>query len=387
MKTWYSRQNILSLLIVVAVMGALMFLIYNFRILNPVNGDFSRHNQYAVRLFQGGKIPVHILAHPLYQILIGALIWISRSVLDTDHASIVLVTASMTICALIFYVWLGRRTDLWSEAVRVFLSISLGIVTPIMLFQPVDGQYYFGYIGLANYHNPTVIMLKPFALIMLIYAVAGIQNRLPAWYHTLAFCLITIGATLLKPSFTLSLFPVVILFILWKLYRKEGWNKKLLLAGLLIPGVVILAAQYLYTYIQKDTGGGLAFAPFAVESMFSGYLGWKFILSVFFPIITVLGMGKKAFVTTENQVAWLAFLLGSIQMYFIAETGNRMDDGNFRWSAQITLFVLFAVMIRSLWQQPKWTWRQIIPLTVGYLPHIVAGVIYYLHCLSAKSYG
>jgi hypothetical protein len=307
--------------------------------------------------------------------------------LNADHASILLVTTSQMICAVIIYAWLGRRDSRWSEVLRVFFSITLTLVTPIMLFQPLDGQYYFGYIGLANYHNPTVILLKPFALVMLIYSVAAIQNRISAWHHIGIFCLVTIGATLMKPSYTLSILPVVVLFILWKKYSKEAWNKKLILIGFLIPGIAILAAQYLFTYLQRDASGGITFAPFAVESMMSSNLVWKFLLSILFPIVYLVSIGKKGIQTTESQVSWLAFLLGIIQMYFIAESGNRMDDGNFRWSAQITLFALFVTLIRFLWQQPKWSWREIVPLTFGYLPHVAAGIVYYIHCLSAKSYG
>ncbi len=233
MKLWLQKNNLLSIILVTAIVALFTFTIFNFRILNPVNSDFSRHNQYAVQLLRGEKIPSHILAHPLYQLLIGFSIWISRSMLDADHSSIVIVTLSQIACSLIFYFWLGKRTSRFSEIFRAVLSITLPIVAPIMLFQPMDGLYYFGYIGLANYHNPTIILLKPFALLMLFYAASGLKNELRSPVHTAIACVLTILATLLKPSFTLCLLPVVGLFIFRQMTKKVKWNAPLLVIGLI----------------------------------------------------------------------------------------------------------------------------------------------------------
>ncbi len=387
MKLWLQKNNLLSIMLVTAIVAIFTFTIFNFRILHPVNGDFSRHNQYAVQLLRGEKIPPHILAHPMYQLLIGFSIWISRSALDADHSGIVLVTLSQIACSLIFYVWLGKRQSRFSELFRVGLSISLPIIAPIMLFQPVDGLYYFGYIGLANYHNPTIILLKPIALLLLFYAVSGFKNELRSPIHTVIACLLTILATLLKPSFTLCLLPTVGLFLFRQIYKKIEWNFRLLVFGLLIPGILVLAIQYLFTYLQQGSNSEIAFLPLAVEFAFSSFLGWKFLLSIAFPLVVIVTFGKKAFGPIENRLVWFAFLLGAIQMYFFAETGNRFNDGNFRWSAQITLFVLFATLLRYIWKKPEWTWREWVALTVGYLPHVAAGIVYYIHCMSAKSYG
>ncbi len=387
MKLWLEKNHPLSISIVILIAAVMAFTIFNFRILNPVNGDFSRHNQYAVRLLQGENIPPHILAHPLYQLMVGFSIWISRSALDADHGSIVLVTLSQAACAVIIYLWLGKRQTRFGEVLRVLLSVTIPLVAPIMLLQPVDGLYYFGYIGLANYHNPTVILLKPFALLMLIYAIGGFKNEFRSPIHIGLACLLTITATLLKPSFTLSFLPALGFFIFWQMYKKVKWNTPLLLIGFIIPGILVLAAQYLFTYLQGDASAGITFLPFGVESQFSGFLGWKFLLSIFFPLIVLLTSGRKAIGPVENRLVWFAFFLGAVQMYFFAETGNRFNDGNFRWSAQITLFVLFATLLRDLWRRPGWTWREWVALTLGYVPHVVAGLVYYIHCLSAKSYG
>jgi hypothetical protein len=110
------------------------------------------------------------------------------------------------------------------------------------------------------------------------------------------------------------------------------------------------------------------------------------VLSLFFPLL-VLGVERKDLFNSENQISWLILLVGVAQLYLLAETGNRLDDGNFRWGAQIALFLVFVTTTRYLWKKPAWSRKEILALAVGLTPHVAAGVIYWLHCLSSKGYG
>ena len=46
------------------------------------------------------------------------------------------------------------------------------------------------------------------------------------------------------------------------------------------------------------------------------------------------------------QFAAISFFFGCGYVYLFAETGNEMFSGNFGWSAQIILFMLFVVVER-----------------------------------------
>ena len=46
---------------------------------------------------------------------------------------------------------------------------------------------------------------------------------------------------------------------------------------------------------------------------------------------------------TMLNLAWLTFGFATLQTYLLAEAGPRFNDGNFAWSSQISLFVLFTV--------------------------------------------
>lgn len=385
---WIKRENWISILVIILVTSAMMIPVYQFRILNPVNSDFGNHNQYALELLQGKKIPDHILAHPLYQISIDGLIWLTRSRLDADHASILLMAASQVISTLIIYLWMGMRDFRFSEAARTLISIGLTIAAPVMLLQPLDGKFYFGYIGLVNFHNPTIIFLRPLALLMMVLVNELFVKQKTGWLLLLATAIVTCAATLIKPSFTVAVLPCVTFFIGLDWIQKKAVNWKPLLLGVLIPGAFILAAQYLFTYFSAEgSTGQIIFSPFTVEAEASEYLVFKILLSVLFPLVLIASMRKNYFSDRANLIALFTFLIGAGQLYLLAESGNRLEHGNFRWGAQITLFILFVTCMRFFWRKPGLKRSEIIAVVIGFTPHMAAGIIYWLHCLSSKGYG
>lgn len=384
------RRNFswVSLLLVILLLSASMYPVYRFRILNTVHSDFGNHNQYAVQMLRGERVPDHILAHPLYGILLGGMIWLTRSGLDADHASILLMTGCQVVSGILIYLWLGRRTGKYSEALRAGLSIGLVAAAPLMLLVPLDGKYYFGYIGLVNFHNPTITLLRPLALGITMLSMQAFTDRHFSSGKTILLAILTILATLTKPNFTLTWIPVILLEILILTLKREPPASSALISGLILPGIIVLIGQYLMTYTSSaGSSSGIIWAPLAVERTASDYLPVKLICSLFFPLIMLATYRKKLFSSREVQIAWLAFLFGIAQLYLLAESGNRFADGNFRWSAQITLFLLFVITVRFVWKQPAPKKSAIYALVLGFSPHILAGIVYWLHCLVSKGYG
>lgn len=388
-RSWISGINWISVAILLAVLIAVSVPVYSYRILNPVNSDFGNHNQYALRILRGEDVPDHILAHPVYAYLIGILIWLTRSGLDADHASIVIMTISQALTGLFIYLWLGRRAEKWSESLRVALAIGLTLAAPLMLLVPLDEHYYFGYIGLANYHNPTIVLLRPLGVLTLIISAALFESTVRKnWLLTGAAFVITGLATLTKPNLAIIWLPALGLEWIWQVQlprRRLFWP---IAVGFILPAVIILGWQFLATYASADGGsGGIVWAPFVVEAGSSGYLVVKFLLSIWLALISVAIYRRKIFNGSALRLTWMAFAFGAAAVYLLAEGGNRLDDGNFRWGAQIGLLLLFIAIIRFVWRQPVLGKLETVVLLTGFSPHVIAGVVYFVHCLISKSYG
>ena len=53
------------------------------------------------------------------------------------------------------------------------------------------------------------------------------------------------------------------------------------------------------------------------------------------------------------SLAWLSFFFGCAYAYLLAESGPRAMHGNFWWSAQVSLFVLFFESVRFCLEQER----------------------------------
>jgi hypothetical protein len=150
-----------------------------------------------------------------------------------------------------------------------------------------------------------------------------------------------------------------------------------------------LGWQYLATYTPDRllrVEGGIFFAPLAVYAQDSGMLLPKFILSILFPLIVYALYYKDASVDIGLNLAWLNFIFGAFYTYMLAESGLRFQDGNFKWSGQVTLFILFiASVVFFLHQNAGWLSGRLEKkpddaFMVGVIVfglHLVSGVLFY----------
>ena len=147
--------------------------IYYRRILvPPADTDYGAHILFTQAMLTGEGISLDGLSHPLLHLAVGFIYWVSRNRIGLWESMIIVLVASQTAVALVFYFWLGKLSGRLGELWRVFWSLTLTLVAPVMLLAPLDGAYYYGYIGLANYHNPTVHLLRPLALFSFISGAA-----------------------------------------------------------------------------------------------------------------------------------------------------------------------------------------------------------------------
>ena len=72
-------------------------------------------------------------------------------------------------------------------------------------------------------------------------------------------------------------------------------------------------------------------------------------------------------------------------MYLFAEGGSRFYHANFRWGAQIGLFLLFAALSRWGLLADLKGWRRWL-FWAAYLAHLAAGLWYYGVTLVSMSY-
>jgi hypothetical protein len=389
-RNFLASQNYPAIFVVVFLVVLIRLPIDFKRIMQAADGDFGNHIYFALDLLHGRPVAAFTLAHSFWQYLLIGVWWISRCRIDFWQSAIAFQVLSSLASALILYFWFGLIPGRPSGWIRAFWAVTLVIVTPIILPFLLDGKYYYGYIVLANYHNPTVHMLRPFALLMFIIALQVLDSPRHSVWLILFSAAVTAAATFLKPNYTLLLLPALGGMVAYGMAKRQSIDWRLLVFGLGLPAVLTLGAQYLITYVNGEPGDKIALLPFVVVSLTSDFVLLKFILSILFPLAIAILYWKWARQDREMIFAWAGFGIGALQYYLLAETGDRLAHGNFSWGLQIGLFILFVVSIRFLLKQQYSFRRLVSPSTwlqyAFYTPHVLAGLLYYFYCFTTPHY-
>jgi hypothetical protein len=271
----------------------------------------------------------------------------------------------------------------------VLIAICLMIVMPVNMFSLPSHQLYLGYIGINVYHSPTMVLLKPLS-IMLFLCATQLFCDLPNYrFQTGTFRtgVYAILSTLAKPSYIICLLPAVFFLSIYRHFKKQRVDWKLMILGIVIPSALTLVWQYVFTYLLNILGKRqIIFSPFGVMSFYSSWLIPKFILSILFPLIIYFLYFEKAKRNIILNLSWLIFLIGTFYTYFMAEGGGRFSHGNFTWSGEISLFILFVISTSFFLHQNssfilnKDSWKPNKKFLIGsgvFGMHLLSGILWY----------
>jgi hypothetical protein len=336
--------------------------------------DFKWHARAAQEWAVGGPLPT---PHFLFQALLIAvtpllpgLDWTGRAVALAVACKA--VQAVVTAALLEGAVPLARRSARWAAASG--LALALLVATPVTFPSWDARNLYHGYLGLAVYHNPTMLLLAPLA-IALWWAVARAVDGAPVSAASLA--LLTVASALAKPSHLIALLPAaaVLTAAFLRSDRPPAWRT--LLAAFALPAALALVAQFAFHF----GGGGLAWSPLAAMAYKDASLLERFLLSVLFPLVGIAAF-TRILRSRPVLLALLAFACGAAYAYLLVEA-NFVSARNFSWSAQSALLVLFVAVTRALLETANdgapWTRTRLALCAAALLAHVVCGVYFLAH--------
>jgi hypothetical protein len=378
-------QDYIVILCLIVFFFGPIFVVHSFLIPLNINTDFEYHNNWAADMRYGKDVPDYVLAHAMWQITLAFLNLVTG--IPFNAASLISAILYMFLTAIILIRWL---IPIWDERYKkraglYALIMGMLVATPISLLWFEDRLMYFGYIGIASYHNPTMIVLRPLALLQFIYAFlcfhpSGLTPR-----NIMLAGLISALATFAKPSFAICILPAVGILSMILLAKKRYVDIKGLILGIIAPTVIVLAAQYLATYHEAD-GDGILFLPFVVMSIYSRFLLPKLILSILFPLVVLFFYYKNTLSDARMQLAWLIFVFGIIYTYLFAESGYRMGHGNFGWSGEIASFVLFMTATVFYMEKLETSFWKMAVIRGVWAAHVGFGIAYYFYSLFGGNY-
>lgn len=330
--------------------------------------DYPVHRELAWSL----TWPPHFLYHLIltaFRAVTGDWLLAQRLLLLVNYAALGL--------ALYAFLARGVRAEVRHSKLSL-MAVSLAFVYAIPALYPIDGQLYFGYVALSVYHNTTILLLKPIVAFHLLWLLLWLSPDTPYrarnGFHVIGALLVVLSA-MAKPSYLVTLLPAVFLIVAWD---KASWRGALL--AVFLPGAAVLAWLFVNTF--GGDGGGLSFAPLKVINHFTEL--WtvlpKIVLSLLFPLAMLATFRREVMADRLAILCWLMLLVGLSYGLLLAEKGERVFDGNWLWSGQISAFALFVVNARLLIGHGKfggYGWRVTLAW-LAFICHVIAGLVWYL---------
>jgi len=344
--------------------------------------DFATHIEWARVLLEAPQKapPQSLMSHSAWH---WAVVYTHKILTTSWRSSALIVTLASALLTVGILFRLLRKKLNHIQAGGVVISLT--IVAPLAFLFLLDHRMYLGYIGINTFHNPTTLFLKPFAILQLYFSAEALQGKKSGWKAILLAVLASSGSALAKPNYLICLLPALGILALLQIWKKKSLDWKMLLVGIVLPSTAFLIWQFFFAY-----GGGadIIFSPFGVMSRYSSYLPIKFFLSIAFPLVVTTVYWKDSIKDIRILLGWTGFGMGAIFTYFFAESGGRFGHGNFLWSGQIALFILFVCCVLFLSEKrlpEKNSLSRWLILSSGAL-HLIFGILYYFNVLFTLQY-
>jgi hypothetical protein len=407
------RKDMLTVLLLL-VIGTSLFapIMHHWRLM----GDYTVHNNLAYGLIENVGQFFSNTPHFLYHVLTAASYLLIPGG-DVYVAGVRVMVLSYLALMLMLYWYIRRASDLpdtyFVLALSAFLTVALMLIAPITLFTP-DNRY-FGYFAPHVYHNPTINLMKPFAVGLFFASLRlfTVKDKL-AWWWLFPYALLTGLCLVAKPSFILTFIPALGLVTAYFMLRHLPlvWNKReagdslfvtfitylrslpvnliVLIGGITIPAFAILV----YQAMTWTSSGGISIDLFRVffewtlhyDPNADKFIALKFVLSAAFPIVVYVLHFKSASRNLMLNLAWLNFIISTLYAYLLVDKTG-IAAGDFGWSAQIGVLLVHIVSVLFLLRHYRPLVEQdSIPTTaktiltvcvVVFMLHVISGVLWY----------
>lgn len=217
-----------------------------------------------------------------------------------------------------------------------------------MPYIPHFGElYYRGMLNFNVYHNPTYIMMKPFAIfsvwfffrLLNRYAEKGI--KVYEWFVFSGLMLLT---TFFKPNFMIGFSISMLIVLIFDFFRHKGKIilRCIALGTTVFPSVALMVYQQATLFnanSQLKIGFMTGLRAMAYRTEFT------IPLSLVFPVIILIFAFRDLFKDRYYTFGWLHMLVNLSITLFVYETGHRLPHGNFIWSSFFALGILFIVSL------------------------------------------
>jgi hypothetical protein len=274
-------------------------------------------------------------------------------------------------------VLIGREIATRGVVLSRFWTITLVmcvlIASHIFLLTVSRRNLYLGYFVPIAYHNPTQQLNKLFALwVYFVYRAQFLSVPAASLRSMPGLGGLCVLSALAKPSFLIAFVPTAALYAARDLVTRR-WRQALLSAAAIgVPSALILAWQARVTY-GVGTPVQVALAPFVVFD--AAETLYKLPASLAFPLVVAVGALVTRVWNVSLSFVWVFTALALFATLGLVETGERMMQGNFAWTGQTAVFLIYVESMLLLLTQSRRVW--VAAAWAVFAVHVFCGVLWY----------
>jgi len=362
-----------------------------------ISSDFKRHIEYVMEIAAGIRKPIPPFMYHL-SIYIFSLFTPKFAPLFFASA---LVSALSIAAKYIFsqkyieeYVSVSLSSpELAEEKHFRWLTTIFGVMLVFIFSLPITvllgADYYLTNFPPNVWHNPTTILLMPFAV--LLFWVSYRQLESPTASRITAIAILCIINILIKPSFFFVFCVTYPLFFLIRHGFRKGFWKNMLPIFL---GAVLVYFEYYLLYADGESSSGVAIGLFTVWSHYSPNVPLAFLGSIFFPLVFFIFYWKEFLMNLlfNYSISLLAVAIFVFSIFI--ETGSRKYHGNFGWQYIIANYIFYmamtALLIKRIYQPNSGehksipnlllqiNWKDKVVLSI-YIIQFILGIYYFIN--------
>ena len=335
MSKLFNRKQLLLLLFYFIIFLIVIFLISH-QLDRPNDyssyaSDIGSHILFVEPFFEG-KI---YIPHPLWHIFVHSMNFITLN----EKIAAAFVTALLVL----FWLYIVQSIYTFfiaNEKKNIYLYIFLFIIFIIgPAYIPLVSKFIIAGTGGPNiWNNVTLITVKPFAILTVLFTILGLEKKYTPYYiFGTVSLLISIFA---KPSFVITFLPALAVFMLIKkFYAKENL---IYFATLSFISVGALAYQFLHTFGEGEGKSKIIISFLGVWSPATSSVLLSILLALLFPLFYFIFNLKDAKRNNYLILTWIITFISIAYAAFLAEDGPRFYHGNFFWSYMIALSLLYV---------------------------------------------
>lgn len=291
---------------------------------------------------------------PLWHYLVKLLHWLFRVPLDYSGAIV------SGLCNVALYEII-KKSFLKKYMYSSLLSFLLLIAGP--LYIPwYNSRIYVGQGSPNVWHNPTLIMVKPFAVIIIYivksYIIEPFQDcidPLKIKKNGITLILLMLFSAIAKPAFIQIFFPAVFIWCIFYLvhillgqnkhFKKVFFSRSLFLFVCCLPTLAIFLIQFYLLFltrtIEQPASTTIGIKLFYVMNIWAPNPFFSALLAITFPVSVVMFcVFSKRAISNMTKFSWLMYVIAFCEAALLYEP-KRLSAGNFCWGLEIAIFIIW----------------------------------------------